>query len=616
MTVVAVLNQKGGVGKTTVTLGLTSAAWAAGERALVVDLDPQASATWGVGLEPSEVELGAGEVLLDKRTGLAAKAIQPSAWEGVDVLPMRSDPLHPPKDPSGADAHQRLRQALADVVGEYRWVFLDCPPELGEATRNALVAADLALVVAEPAALSVRGLAAVMTLIDDLWASDNPSLDLAGIVVNRVPAYHAEADLHVGSWSRSPASVRCGGRSCRTGWPSPGRCRSGTRSTATAAGPATRSTPSTACSPSCRRPPASATEPRSASGPTPGWAAPPDALRSACMYAWNDDWLGTTVETAIEPELPIIDPHHHLWDVREGMNRYLPPDLLADLRAGHNVEGTVFVDCMWEYATDGPETLRPVGESRAAARAAAEMTALGGPTIKGIVSYVDMTAGDAVDAALDAHIEAGNGLFRGIRHATAFDADPAVRRSHTRPTPGLMLEDRFVAGVRRLAAKGLTFDAWLYHPQISELTALARAVPEATIVLDHLGGPLGIGGYAGRRDEVMTGWRPDITELASCPNVVVKVGGIGMAIYGLGFEERPTAPSSDDLVAAWGGPITETIELFGADRCMFESNFPVDKVSCSYVVLWNAFKKIAAGASPQEKASLFHGTATRAYSLD
>lgn len=198
MTVVAVLNQKGGVGKTTVTLGLTSAAWAAGHRALVVDLDPQASATWGVGVEPAEVELGAAEVLLDKRAGLAAKAIRPSAWEGVDVLPMRSDPLHPPKDPTGADAHRRLRRALAGVVADYRWVFLDCPPELGGATRNALVAADLALVVAEPAALSVRGLAAVMTLIDDLWASDNPSLDLAGIVVNRVPAYHAEADLHVG----------------------------------------------------------------------------------------------------------------------------------------------------------------------------------------------------------------------------------------------------------------------------------------------------------------------------------------------------------------------------------------------------------------------------------
>ena len=201
MTVVAVLNQKGGVGKTTVTLAFASAAWAAGERTLVVDLDPQASATWGLGVEPAEVAVGVGDLLAGRAAaggaGQLAKALVASAWEGVDVLPMRADPLRPPKDPQGADAHQRLRRALEGVAHDYRWVFLDCPPELGEATRNALVAADLAVVVAEPAALSVRGLEAVMTLIDDLWASDNPGLDLAGIVVNRVPPHHAEADLRV-----------------------------------------------------------------------------------------------------------------------------------------------------------------------------------------------------------------------------------------------------------------------------------------------------------------------------------------------------------------------------------------------------------------------------------
>jgi L-fuconolactonase len=329
------------------------------------------------------------------------------------------------------------------------------------------------------------------------------------------------------------------------------------------------------------------------------------------------DWLARVKEPVLEPGLPIVDPHHHLWD-RPGWP-YMMPDLLADTNTGHNIVSTVFVQCRAFHKASGPEELRPVGETQFVAGVAAmsESGQYGKTRIcEGIVGHANMMLGAKVEPVLEAHVKAGNGRFRGIRHITAWDPNPVIMNPAYTPPRHALQDKTFQEGLRVLGRMGLTFDAWLYHPQISELTALARAVPEATIVLDHLGGPLGIGGYAGRRDEVMTGWRPDITELASCPNVVVKVGGIGMAIYGLGFEERPTAPSSDDLVAAWGGPITETIELFGADRCMFESNFPVDKVSCSYVVLWNAFKKIAAGASPQEKASLFHGTATRAYSLD
>ena len=333
------------------------------------------------------------------------------------------------------------------------------------------------------------------------------------------------------------------------------------------------------------------------------------------MYTWDDAWLATTVEAAIEPDLPIVDPHHHLWDAREGLQRYLPGELLTDVRAGHRVVGTVFVDCMWEYDLDAPEALRQVGETRAARRAAQQLDALGGPSILGIVSWIDMTLGDAVDGAVDAHLDAGGGLFRGIRHATAHDADPRVRRTHTRPAPGLMVTDAFVDGVRRLAARGCTFDAWLYHPQLPELAALARAVPEATIVLDHLGGPLGVGPYEGRRDEVLEVWRRGITEVAACPNVVVKVGGIGMAVYGSGLDQQPAAPSSDDLVRVWGPMITEVVERFGAERCMFESNFPVDRTGCSYVNLWNAFKKVSAHASASERAALFHDTAVRTYRL-
>jgi len=329
------------------------------------------------------------------------------------------------------------------------------------------------------------------------------------------------------------------------------------------------------------------------------------------MYVWDDAWLAAQRETPLEPDLPIIDPHHHLWE-REGMSRYMLDDLHSDTGAGHNVEATVFVDCMWGYRTSGPEHLRPVGETEAVTLLTEQDTS-GGAEIRGIVSFADMTLGDAVDEVLEAHVEAGHGRFRGIRHATAYDPDARIRRTHTKPAPGLMADARFRAGVSRLARLDLTFDAWLYHPQIPELTALARATPDVTFVLDHIGGPLGIGPYEGLRDEILTTWRSDIADLATCPNVVVKVGGIGMAIYGMGFEQRSAPPSSDELVDAWAAPIAHVIEQFGADRCMFESNFPVDKVSASYVTLWNSFKKMAAGASAAEKAGLFHDTASRVY---
>ena len=332
----------------------------------------------------------------------------------------------------------------------------------------------------------------------------------------------------------------------------------------------------------------------------------------ASPFSWDPAWLATTTEEAIDPALPIVDPHHHLWDGPH-MQRYVLEDLRADTGAGHNVEATVFIDCMWDYRRDGPRELRQVGETERAAAEARTSATTPGAQIKAIVSWVDMTLGADAGPVLDAHLAAGDGLFRGIRHATALDEDPAVRPSHTKPTPGLMADPAFRAGLGELVARDLSFDAWVYHPQIAEVTAMARDLPDLRIVLDHLGGPLGIGRHAGRRDEIMAQWRLDMAELAGCPNVNVKVGGIGMVTYGLGFEHLPAAPSSDDLVAAWGEPITFTIEQFGADRCMFESNFPVDKESCSYVNLWNTFKKIAAGASDAERASLFHDTAARVY---
>lgn len=332
------------------------------------------------------------------------------------------------------------------------------------------------------------------------------------------------------------------------------------------------------------------------------------------MATEHERWLAAGIEDPIEPDLPICDPHHHLWD--HPGSRYLLDELRADTGSGHDVRTTVFVECGSAYREDGPPSHRPVGETDfvGAAAVASEATRQEGSVIAGIVGFADLTAPDVADV-LAAHVEAGGGRFRGIRHVSAFDASDAIRASHTKPPPGLLGLPDFDRGITALSAAGLSFDAWLYHPQLGELAAMARAHPSLPIVLDHLGGPLGIGPYAGRRDEIIATWRTALTEVAACPNVVLKLGGIGMPIFGLDFHKAPVPPSSEDLAAAWAEPIRWCIEAFGVDRAMFESNFPVDKASCSYQVLWNAFKRIVADASPAERAALFHDNAVRVYGL-
>jgi L-fuconolactonase len=341
----------------------------------------------------------------------------------------------------------------------------------------------------------------------------------------------------------------------------------------------------------------------------------PHSTVASRMAGINEAWLAGTREEILEPELEIIDPHHHLWDF--DTHRYLLDELLADTGSGHKVIGTVFIECTANYRTSGPEAMRTVGEIEFV-NAIAEQSA-GKPTraAAGIVGTVDLTLGARVEEVLQAHIAAGSGRFKGIRYCAGWeDREPQIHNSHTNPPPHLYRDHaKFREGFAVLEKLGLTFDAWLYSPQLGDLVALARAFPRQPIVLDHVGGPLGLGWYSGRRTEVFDDWHARMRELAACSNVQVKLGGLGMRICGFDFDKRKKAPSSQELAEAWKPYVETCIALFGPARCMFESNFPVDKLSGSYAVYWNAFKRLVAGASKDEKKQLFADTARRFYRL-
>lgn len=334
----------------------------------------------------------------------------------------------------------------------------------------------------------------------------------------------------------------------------------------------------------------------------------------------NRDWLATTIEEVIEPDLEIIDPHHHLWDTATVYGTYETSDLQLDTGGvegvpGHNVLQTVFIDCGSNYRPDGPLHLQPVGETEYVTARAEVSESIPGATIAAIVSHADLTLGSAVAEVLEAHVAAAGGRFRGIRHSAARFDDPALPPPRVVRPFGIYLQPDFQEGARTLASMGLSFEAWQYHNQLDDVVELAQAVPELSIVVNHLGGPLGVGSYAGRREEVFAETRRGLSTLARLPNVVLKVGGVGMTRYGVGWETNPTAPTSDDVLAVWGDLVRWSIETFGPTRCMFESNYPVDGETCGYTVLWNAFKKVSAEYSDSERADLFAGTARRIYNL-
>ncbi len=334
----------------------------------------------------------------------------------------------------------------------------------------------------------------------------------------------------------------------------------------------------------------------------------------------NKEWLALTTEETLEPDLPICDPHHHLWEFRHdrAAHRYLMDELLADLNSGHLITSTVFIECGAMYRTTGPEDMRPVGETEFANGVAA-MSASGlyGDTriVAGIVGAADLSIGAKVGAVLDAHLTAGGGRFRGIRRQANWDADDQIGNGRNVHVPQIYADEKFRQGFAELAKRDLNFEGWCFHTQISELADLARVFPDTTIILNHFGGPLGIGPYAGKRDEIFPAWKIAIADLATCPNVVAKLGGINMEINGFDWHLQDRPPTSSVLMEATRRYYEHTIECFGVERCMFESNFPVDMVTCSYNVLWNSFKRLAANYSDDEKASLFHDTATRVYRL-
>jgi predicted TIM-barrel fold metal-dependent hydrolase len=333
-------------------------------------------------------------------------------------------------------------------------------------------------------------------------------------------------------------------------------------------------------------------------------------------YFPNPTWLAQRQEEIIEPGLPIVDPHHHLWDRDE--HRFLIRELLADTGSGHNITRTVFIECGSMYRADGPVEMKPVGETEFVNGTAA-MSASGryGPTrlCSGIVGHADLRLGDGVARVLEAQITAGDGRFRGIRHSVTWDASDMLSKARTDPTETQMSDPTWRAGFSRLAPLNLTFEAWLYHTQLLQLTDLARVFPQTTIILNHVGGPIGIGPYKDKKAETFAQWKAGITEVAKSQNVVVKLGGLGMLMGMFDFYARETPPSSTDLANAYKPYIETCIDAFGVDRSMFQSNFPPDGASSSYPILWNAFKRLASGSSASEKAALFSGTAARVYRL-
>lgn len=329
----------------------------------------------------------------------------------------------------------------------------------------------------------------------------------------------------------------------------------------------------------------------------------------------NHEWLAKRNEEIVEPELKIVDSHHHVWDMPS--NRYLFDDLLADFNSGHRIVASVHVQCHSMYRADGPAEMRPVGETEFVNGIAAQ-SASGqyGPAkvCAGIIGTADLMLGGRAQPVLEAHMAAGGGRFRGIRPTLAWHESPQVRALDI--PPSILMQKEAREAIACLSKLNLTLDAWLFFTQLDELLDVCRSFPDLKVIIDHCGGPVGIGPYEGRQDEVFAVWVEKLAALARCPNTRIKLGGQGMRYAGFQLNTLPAPPTSDLLVEKWRPHMEACIEVFGPDRCMFESNFPVDRGMCNYHVLWNAFKKMTRHYSASEREHLFSRTAADTYNLD
>ena len=332
------------------------------------------------------------------------------------------------------------------------------------------------------------------------------------------------------------------------------------------------------------------------------------------------EWLAKVSEQVLDPERPIIDPHHHLWKRGLGFD-YMLDELWQDTGSGHNITKTVFMECHAFYDRDAPRHLQSLGETRTIAEVARQSAAntLGYPPVAALVAHSDLTlAGESeqlLRETIQQHQEAGDGYLRGFRHAGAHDKN-ADKFFITPHGPSYLYgKEPFRKGLRILAELGFTYDTWHYHHQNQDFYDLAQAVPECTMILDHFGTPLGVGVYAGCRDEIFQQWKEDIRAISRCPNVYAKLGGLAMPDNGFGWHRRDLPPDSDEFVRRQKAYYLHTIDCFGPERCMFESNFPMDRYSLSYQVLWNGFKKMVADFNEQDKHALFYGTAEKVYRL-
>jgi L-fuconolactonase len=325
-------------------------------------------------------------------------------------------------------------------------------------------------------------------------------------------------------------------------------------------------------------------------------------------------------EPIVDPELPIVDAHHHLYD-RPNL-RYLLEDYLADAGAGHNVVASVYVETREMARPDGPEVLRPLGEVEFANGVAA-VSASGRygscRVAAAIVGYADLTQGDQVAELLDRSLGCAPERFRGVRMVTLESTDTSWLRFVIMPlsqASGVLASTKFREGFRHLAPRGLSFDASVFHTQLGEVADLARSFPDTVILLEHMGIALGLDMDERGRAGVFEDWRSALRELARNPNVVCKIGGLGMPFWGLGLENRTSAIGSAELACLWQPYVETAIEAFGVGRCLMQSNYPPDGRSCGYVPLWNALKLITQAYSDAERLALFRDTAARAYRLD